>query len=160
MYEVLNGKRTLRFDGALLAFSSSYREDSPRWVEFTLYRTVGGAYILSRIGQTRVYHAQGCDVVSRNKPPKTAIPALKEGSSPCNQCQPPRLGSLSEIEVYVEMPRYWATVSESPTGVVDALYKYNESGVRYLTNVAEQLLDEASAVDSNIAQAYKVEDVF
>ena len=58
------------------------------------------------------------------------------------------------------MPRYWATVSESPTGVVDALYKYNESGVRYLTNVAEQLLDEASAVDSNIAQAYKVEDVF
>jgi hypothetical protein len=160
MYEVLNGKRTLRFDGALLAFSSSYREDSPRWVEFALYRTVGGAYILSRVGQTRVYHVQGCEVVARNKPPKTVIPALKEGSSPCNQCQPPRIGSLSEIEVYVEMPRHWATVSESPTGVVDALYKYNESGVRYLTNVAEQLLDEASAVDSNIAQAYKVEDVF
>lgn len=160
MYEVLNGKRTLRFEGALLAFSSSYREGSPRWVEFSLYRTSGGSYVLARVGQTKVYHMYGCPVVSRNSPPKTTIHALNEGASPCNQCYPPSATVSGDVEVFVEMPRYWATISESPTGVVDALYKYNESGARYLTKVAEQLLEEASEVDQNISSAYRVEDVF
>jgi hypothetical protein len=160
MYEVQNGKRLIRFDGALLAFSSSFREGSPRWVEFNLYRTTGGAYVLSRVGQTKVYHVYGCDVVSRNRPPKTTIHAVSEGSVPCNQCHPPSVNASSDVEVYVEMPRYWATISESPTGVVDALYKYNEAGARYLTKVAEQLLEEAAARDINIANAYQVEDVF
>ncbi len=160
MYEVQNGKRVLRFEGALIAFSSSYREGSPRWVEFSLYRTEGGSYVLARVGQTKVYHMYGCPVVSRNSPPKTTIFSLRDGSVPCNQCYPPSSATTTDVEVYVEMARYWATISESPTGVVDALYKYNESGARYLTNVAEQLLEEAAEVDEAMAKAYRVENVF
>lgn len=160
MYEVQNGKRTIRFEGALLAFSSSFREGSPRWVEFNLYRTEGGAYVLSRVGQTKVYHSEGCDVVARNRPPKTTVFAITDGSVPCDICRPPAGDSEKDATVYVEMPRHWATISESPTGVVDALYKYNDAGVRYLTKVAEKLLEEAAILDINIARAYQVEDVF
>jgi hypothetical protein len=43
---------------------------------------------------------------------------------------------------------------------VDSLYKYDEAGARYLTGVAERLLEEASSVDPQIENAYRVETIF
>jgi hypothetical protein len=43
---------------------------------------------------------------------------------------------------------------------VDSLYKYDEAGARYLTGVAERLLEEASAVDPDIEAAYRVETIY
>ena len=59
-----------------------------------------------------------------------------------------------------ELPRYWAQVSDTAEAVVDHLYKYDEQGARYLTIVAERLLEEAAKLDPQIEQAYRVETIF
>ena len=51
-YEVVNGKRRIRFEGELLATSTSWEQGADRWVEFALYRTASGNYVLSRIGRS------------------------------------------------------------------------------------------------------------
>jgi len=162
MYEVKDGKRTLKFDGVLLAYSTSYRGGSTRWVEFTLYRTEGGSYVLSRVGMTSVYHLTSCEVAQKNHTPRVPVVSLPEKATPCDLCRPHRAMSAADdtVEVAVETPRYWALVSDAPEGVIDALYKYNEAGVRYLTAVAERLLDEAGAIDKSIERVYKTEQLY
>jgi hypothetical protein len=59
--------------------------------------------------------------------------------------------------VFPEKNRYWAQVSEEASAVLDALYKYDEGGARYLTNVAERVLEEAAKHDVKIADVYNVE---
>jgi hypothetical protein len=59
--------------------------------------------------------------------------------------------------VFPEKHRYWAQVSEDPDAVLEALYKYDQSGARYLTNVAQRLLDTAAAADERIEAVYRVE---
>jgi hypothetical protein len=41
--------------------------------------------------------------------------------------------------------------------VLEALYKYDDGGARYLTRVAERLLEDASDVDSGIEAVYRIE---
>lgn len=157
MYEVRDSKRTLKFDGVLLAYSTSYRPGVKRWIEFALYRTTGGSYVLSRVGETHLYHLPTCAIAERNGLTKIPRAGLREGSVPCDVCHPER--STGEM-VSPEMPRYWAQVSETADAVVDSLYKYDEQGARYLTGVAERLLEEASQVDPAIESAYRVETIF
>jgi hypothetical protein len=156
MYEVKDNKRTLKFDGVLLAFSTSFRPGVKRWIEFGLYRTTGGSYVLSRVGETHLFHSVDCAVAERNGLTKIPRIALREGSVPCDVCHPER--ETDEL-VSPEMPRYWAQVSDTADAVVDSLYKYDEAGARYLTGVAERLLEEASAVDPAIEGAYRVETI-
>jgi len=157
MYEVKDNKRTIKFDGVLLAFSTSFRPGVKRWIEFGLYRTTGGSYVLSRVGETHLFHDPECAVAQRNGLTKIPRPGLRDGSVPCEVCRPDRL----DIEmVSPEMPRYWAQVSETAEAVVDSLYKYDEAGARYLTSVAERLLEEASLVDPAIEGAYRVETIY
>lgn len=157
MYEVRDNKRTVKFDGVLLAFSTSYRTGVKRWIEFGLYRTTGGSYVLSRVGETHLYHDPSCAVAERNGLTKIPRISLNEGSVPCDVCRPDRTGTEM---VSPELPRYWAQVSDTAEAVVDSLYKYDEAGARYLTGVAERLLEEASAVDPAIEAAYRVETIF
>jgi len=159
MYEVKDNKRTIKFDGVLLAFSTSFRHGVKRWIEFGLYRTVGGSYVLSRVGETHLYHDPECAVAQRNGLTVIPQPALREGSVPCDVCHPERMRGEDQM-VSPEMPRYWAQVSETAEAVVDSLYKYDEAGARYLTGVAERLLEEASAVDPQIENAYRVETIY
>jgi hypothetical protein len=157
MYEVKDNKRTIKFDGVLLAFSTSFRPGVKRWIEFGLYRTVGGSYVLSRIGETHLFHDVECAVALRNGLTQIPRPARREGSVGCDVCRPDRFDSEM---VSPEMPRYWAQVSDTADAVVDSLYKYDEAGARYLTAVAERLLEEASAVDPAIEGAYRVETIY
>jgi hypothetical protein len=157
VHEVKDGSRTLKFDGVLLALSTSYRTGTSRWVEFTLYRTTGGQYVLARIGQTTLYHAPDCVIAERNGLRETPRASLKEGSVPCSECMP----SLGDSEmVRQELPRYWAQVSETPEGVVDSVHRYDGSGSRYLTGVARRLLEDASLLDEDIFRAYREETIF
>ncbi len=48
-------------------------------------------------------------------------------------------------------------VSEDPNAVLEALYKYDQGGARYLTKVAERLLQDAAELDKGIESIYKVE---
>jgi hypothetical protein len=154
MYEVKDGSRTLQFDGVLLGKSSSYRRGSSRWIEFELYRTESGSYILSRVGVSLVYHGAACPSVKKYGLQEISFLELENLAIPCDKCYPTEDVDL----VFPEKDRYWAQVSDEADAVLDALYQYDDNGsARYLTNVAQRLLEEASRKDSQIESVYKIE---
>jgi hypothetical protein len=153
MLEVRDGSRTLQFNGKLLGKSSSKRNDSTRWIEFELYRTDSGSYILSRIGVSLVFHGAACALVKRYGLREASFDALIQNAIPCEECKP---SSEAEL-IFPEKYRYWSQVSEDPTAVVEALYKYDDNGARYLTNVAQRLLDQAAEADQLLADTYHTE---
>lgn len=153
MINVKDGARTLQFNGELLGESSSWRKGSTRWIEFELYKTESGSYVLSRVGVSLVYHGAACPLVKRYGLQEISFSELVPDSIPCEQCYP-----TEEVDlVFPEKHRYWAQVSEEPTAVLDALYKYDDGGARYLTNVAQRLLEAASKKDSDIESIYRIE---
>ena len=153
MYEIKDGSRTLQFEGSLLGKSSSFRRGSTRWIEFELYKTESGAYVLSRVGVSLVYHGAACPLVKKYGLQEISFDELDGDSIPCEECYPTHEADL----VFPEKHRYWAQVSDEADAVLDALYKYDPSGARYLTNVAQRLLEEASMKDSNIDAVYRIE---
>jgi hypothetical protein len=153
MFEVKDGTRILQFNGTLLAKSSSWRRGSTRWIEFELYKTENGSYILSRIGISLVYHGAACPLVKRYGLTEMNASNLEEDAITCEICN-----AAPDVQlVFPEKARYWAQVSEEPTAVLEALYKYDDGGARYLTRVAERLLEEASEKDKGIETVYRIE---
>lgn len=153
MFEVKDGTRTLQFSGRLLGKSSSWRRGSTRWIEFELYKTDNGSYVLSRVGVSLIYHGAACPLVKRYSLTEVPADSIHRDSLPCEECNPSEEVAL----VFPETHRHWAQVSDDPNAVLEALYKYDQGGARYLTKVAERLLEEASTVDSRIDKIYKVE---
>ena len=154
MFEVKDGSRTLQFNGRLLGESTSWRRGSTRWIEFSLYQTENGSYILSRIGVSLVYHGSTCPLVKRYGLVEVSTTELNEDAVSCEECNT----SKNEVPVvFPEKNRTWAQVSEDPEAVLEALYKYDDGGARYLTKVAQRLLEEASKKDRKVEQVYKVE---
>lgn len=154
MYEVKNGNRILRFEGEVLATSSSKRPGSPRWIEFSLFKTDKGQYVLSRVGVSHVYHANTCPLVSRYGLHGASVDDLPPIAVPCEECDP----DYSDPIIFPETYRHWTMVSDDADALVDALYMPDrDNGTRYLTRVAERLLEDASEVDPAIDQAYRVE---
>lgn len=153
MYEVKDGKRTLQFEGEKLAASSSFRFGSNRWIEFALYKTKQGTYVLSRVGVSNIFHTSTCVLVERYGLHETAPNLLDAKAVPCEDCQPSRLEPL----LYPEKYRYWTLVSEDPEAILGALYKTDDFGARYLTKVAQRLLEQAADDDPEIDQVYRVE---
>lgn len=157
MIQVKDGHRLLQFDGELLAHSSSWRAGSYRWIEFSLYRTEAGSYVIARIGQSLLYHLRGCKVVSRNALQEAPRSDLELDAHPCELCQPELQPDFPIV--YPERPRYHAQVCDGPDAVLDALHRYDSAGSRYLTLVAARLLDDASEHDHRLEQAYKIETI-
>jgi hypothetical protein len=152
VYEVRDGNRTYQFEGELLGESSSWQQGQNRWVEFQLYRTKSGSYVLSRIGQTRLFHDPDCAIVQRNHLKTSPPEDLTPDSVPCDMCDP-----YDDALVAIEKPRYFALVSEHPDAVLEALYKQDSSGARYLTLVAQRLVEQAGEFDARLDKAYRVE---
>lgn len=157
MIRVRDGSRILQFDGRLLAHSTSWRDGSYRWVEFNLYRTEAGSYVLSRIGQSLLYHMPECRVVARNALHEVPRSEVGRDSRPCDMCRPQDQPTFPII--CPERPRYHAQVCDGPEAVLDSLHRYDAAGSRYLTLVASRLLDIASELDDNIADIYKIETI-
>ena len=88
MHEVKDGSRTLQFNGRLLGESSSFRRGSTRWIEFKLYKTENGSYILSRIGVSIVFHSPTCSLVKRYGLKEGLVDELRDDSIPCEECNP------------------------------------------------------------------------
>jgi len=153
MYEVKDGSRTLQFEGTNLAKSTSRKRGSTRWIEFSLYKTENGSYILSRVGVSLVYHSGACSLVGRYELTDTPVGELKEEAVPCELCRP----TYEAPYVFPEKDRHWAQVSDNPEAVLESIYKYDENGSRYLTWVARNLLERASEKDSGIDSVYRVE---
>ena len=155
MYEVKDGSRTLQFNGKLLSESSSWRRDSTRWIEFSLYKTDNGSYVLSRVGVSYVFHGAACPLVKRYNLTEVNAKELDRRAIPCDECLP----SVDAILIFPEKHRHWAQVSEDPEAVLEALYKYDSGGARYLTKVADRLLDVASNKDKGIESVYRIERI-
>lgn len=153
MFEVKDSSRTLQFNGRLLSKSSSWRRGSTRWIEFELYKTDNGSYILSRIGVSLVYHGAACPLIKKYGLNEVNADELDDAAIPCEECYPSR----SAVMVFPEKYRYWAQVSEDPDAVLEALYKYDQGGARYLTKVADRLLLDAAELDKGIESIYKIE---
>jgi hypothetical protein len=153
MYEVKDGTRILQFNGTILSASSSWRQGSTRWIEFELYKTENGSYILSRVGVSLVYHGAACPLVKRYGLTEVPSDELNDDAITCEICNTDLTAQL----VFPEKHRYWAQVSEEPDAVLEALYKYDQGGARYLTRVAERLLEDASEKDKGIESIYRIE---
>lgn len=78
---------------------------------------------------------------------------LDERATPCEECDPDDLDPV----LFPETFRHWTLVTEDPEAVLDALYKEDRHGAKYLTRVAERLLMGAAAQDANIDMAYRFE---
>lgn len=153
MYEVKDGSRILQFEGRILGSSSSQMGDSTRWIEFQLYKTENGSYILSRVGVSLVFHGAACPLVRKYKLNEVDSGELRADAKPCEDCMPSNQLPL----VFPEKERTWAQVSDNPDAVLEALYKYNYDGSRYLTKVAKRLLEQSASVDERIDLMYRIE---
>jgi hypothetical protein len=154
-YQVKDGSRTLQFNGRLLGESSSWRRGSTRWIEFSLYKTDNGSYVLSRVGVSLVFHGAACALVKRYGLVESSVDILDNDAIPCEECNP----SFELPLIFPEKNRTWAQVSEDPEAVLEALYKYDQGGARYLTHVAQRLLEAASKNDDKIDLIYRVETI-
>lgn len=149
-YRVKNGPRTIEFDGDKLSSSSS-KSDKPRWVEFNLYLTAGGSYVLERIGHSLIYHDIGCDVVERSGLKLRPEDQVGPEHVPCDLCEPD-IHDPNDI-IIIEKPRYFGLWSENPDTVLESLY-----GTRnYMTKVAERLIEDAAQYDQRLERAYRIE---
>lgn len=155
MIEVKDGNRTLYVEGVQIGSSTSYRRGSTRWIEFQLYKTESGQYVLSRIGVSLVYHGAACELVTNYNLQEIPYGHLKIDSIPCERCNPTGEADL----VFPEKDRYWAQVSDNPGAVLEALYKYDEFGAKYLTSVAKRLLESAGRTDKDIQKVYTFETI-
>ena len=153
-HRVRDVNRTLEFEGELLSHSSSWRPGAQRWVEFFLYKTTSGTYVLSRVGLSLLYHRTECSVAKRNKLKLSDGAGLDADAQGCDICQPDPVGT-----VCAEEPRYWAQVCSDASGVVESCWKYDEHGAHYYTLVARRLLEEASKKDETIGSAYYIEHI-
>lgn len=153
MISIKDRNRTLQFNGSLLAKSTSESDKSTRWIEFELYKTESGSYILSRVGVSLVFHGAACPLVSRYSLQEAHSDKLEPYAVPCYDCDPDESIEL----VFPEKYRYWAQVFEKPEAVLEALYKYDTHRTKYLTSVAQRLLEQASKLDSDIANVYNYE---
>jgi len=150
-FSVQDGVRKLEFSGIKLAESSSRYGRKPRWVEFSIYRTPKGQYVLSRVGYSVFYHSKDCDTVSRNR--LSAVDGLVLGPEyvPCSTCYPSR---LEPEGVFPETPRPAAWVCSDALGVVSSLMQDDDNGTEYLTNVARRLLIDAAVMDQEIHESF------
>lgn len=157
MIQVKDGPRILQFEGRLIGDSTSWRPGSFRWVEFRLYRTQEeGRYVLARVGLSLLYHLPECDVVERNNLKEVPRSELTRDSRACPECLP---DSINLPIVCPERPRNWAQVCDTPEAVIEALTKYDDAGNRYLTFVAQRLLDNASDHDDELGNVYRIETI-
>lgn len=155
-HSVRDRVRTLKFDGEILASATSRQDDRDRWVEFRLYRTLTNQYVVARIGDSIVYHSADCFTVERNHLSPEDGMSLPAAFKPCYKCRPDR---SDPDGVFPETPRYAAWVCPDPVGVVSSLTQEDTNGVEYLTNVARQLLEDASEKDPDIEDAYLIDRI-
>lgn len=161
--EVKDGRRTLQFDGELLAEASSDDGRAQRWIDIKVYKTDQGKFVVSKIGRSTVYHGQGhpCSsgVVTRVR--DITIPE-RENLSECRRCRPGDVvtdGLLQQGSVTMEQDRHSAHVVTTAEGLVAQMHNSDENGTVYLTNVAKHALELASEKDPAISQAFLVQRV-
>ena len=158
---VLNGRdQTIRFDGDSLAFASTYASGRSRWTEISIFRSVTGEYVVSKVGRSTVVHLQDSSC-RRSYMQTIGRDDLLSTHSPCRKCNPD-LGSALNIHISdANVPRllqesslFSAKVSAHASGAVAACYSKDKNGLFYLIEPAERPLEAAGALDDDLWQAF------
>lgn len=138
--------------GEILSHVSS-RGREPRWVEFTLFRSVTDQYVVERIGKSIVFHNEDCYLVTKNRLSSVPYNEIPGNYVPCSKCRPSRI----DLEgLYPERDRPYFQTCETARGVIRFLEQVDDDDLRYLTNIARKLLSEAAEKDSGIYDAFNV----
>ena len=154
---VRDGSRLISFEGRLLSTVSSERPGTPRWTEMRLFRTVGGSYVLEKVGRSIMTHMPGCSrIIGRIPRFQEAHPGddPEDGYWYCD-CVPEE---YDLTQLLAEEDRYWAVIADQPERVVEALYRKKE-GSRYLPRISLDLLERAADSDPSLGDAYLVEKI-
>lgn len=155
MHKIRDGLRELIIEGELLSESSSKEPGKERWISFKLFKTYSGVYVVSRVGYSMLFHAEDCEVVSRNHLSAELAENMSEGEyAPCRKCDPVWFDPNG---IFPEKPRYHSQVCQSARGVVEYLQQEDKKGATYMTNVSRKLLELASENDEGIRKAYMTE---
>lgn len=148
--QVRDGNRLLTFDGKLLAsISSRESAEKDRWTEMRVFQTVGGSYILEKVGRSTRLHMPGCGDILKDLPLfQQAHPGEDPdaGYSWCDRCCPSDGEEYDFPSLLAEEDRYWATISTEPDVIIDALWRKRE-GYRRLPRISVQLLTDLCLVD-------------
>lgn len=157
-YTIPNGDRAMAFEGQLLASASSDDGKAQRWTEFELYRTSAGQFVLHKVGRSAVYHAPD-STCTRSATRKEVSEVEGDDLIPCVRCGVPLIMDLCGpgAVILVETDRHSVVVSESARGIVASMYGKDGNGTKFLTNVAERLMQAAARKDTDIRAAWAVE---
>ena len=132
----------------MLSHSTSFKDDADRWVEFDLYRTEGGSYVVARTGYSRLYHTPGCQIVRKGRHRPAQVATLVRGVGAVQPVQARRDARRPGGElIYPERPLHWAQACSNAEAAVEALAKYDVDGNRYFTHVARALIRDAAKVE-------------
>ena len=158
-FRVFDGGREFRFRGVMLGFSSTRREDFDRWRDFTIYRTVGGKYILTDIGRSLIFHEDMCATVVKN-PQLQPVPyaSIAQEQVPCRECMPNYDDHLHDNSlVYPEQDNPRASVYDRPDDVIQALSRVDRvTGREHLNRPAREVLEAAAENDDLLHSVYYV----
>ncbi len=158
-HQVRDGSRLLTFEGARLGTVTSKRDGVPRWTEMSVFKTVGGQYVLEKVGRSVVTHMPGCPEILN--PPLPRFQTEFPGEDPdegfeFHECVPEE---YNFPQLLVENQRYWATISSEPSEIVDALYRRRDGGTRQLPRISIILLEEVTATDPDFGDDWRVEKI-
>lgn len=157
-YSVRDGQRRVTFDGVELGRASSQRPGAPRWTELELYRTDSNKYVLARTGRSIVLHVPGCPgIVGKLNRFIDENPGAEpdEDAWEFHEC----VGdTYSLATILIEQTRHWAVIADTAEDVIGNLYR-RDSGLKYLPRMSVSVLEQASRLDTDMAEAFYVERV-
>lgn len=156
-FQVRDGARLLTFDGLQLGRVSSERSNSPRWTELAIYQTVGGSYVLEKVGRSVVTHVPGCPEILGELPRfQEAHPGEDPDDYHYHDCVPE---SYNFTQLLTEQARYWALVSKDAAEIVDALRIRRRSASEHMPRLSVDLLNAVSRIDAHFEDSWRVEHI-
>lgn len=156
--EVRDGKRIIKFQGTFLATASSARPHTPRYVVLSLYALPSPppAFVLSRVGHSRVFHTATCRQAERNRLPfghEIKTP-LSTPLHPCPYCAPVPL-DLAQPDALTthrfETPRYFGAIAPTASDLMRLLNPDPQDPTNPAMDLpwlSRALLDQATTVPS------------
>jgi hypothetical protein len=166
-FSTQDGPRTISFVGWQLgeADSRPNGEQPARWTELRLFKTLGGQYILEKVGCSDVFHNESCPTEPgkprRGKRWDSLWDAVPEDEAdeytdldtifvPCDKCRP----DFEDQPVWVEKDIYSTSTYSTAAEVLEALYRPDtrNTASKYLSRVARSLLDQAIEKDDALRE--------
>lgn len=160
LYQLNDGSRHVIFRGVQIAYLSSERPGVSRWTDMAMFKTVGGSYIVNRIGVSAVAHHMDCHHIT-NKHLPSAFETHEdeiaiEDRDPCPVCKPdiPALMVQDPAALKIEKDRHWAAVASSAGAIIESL-QTTKAGVKSLSSLATGLIEMAAIYDPDINAALR-----